>query len=315
MKTKRIFYILAALSLTFTAGCASLETDQPYEDQSQQQQEQQPNQSDEADQESVDKESNKQEQQSTEQPEEKPEQDNAKQDSKEQTQPEKKPQQELDEQQEAVPTYVKSVNGKQVITNPTNLQVLVNKTNFLPSDYKPELVIPNVPFYFEEALPKKHMQKNAAKALETLFAGAKQQSLNLVAASGYRSYDRQNQIYQAQVNRVGKEKANEAVALPGQSEHQTGLAIDVTSPEMNYKLTQSFEETKEGTWLKNNAYKYGFIIRYPKGKEQITGYQYEPWHLRYVGVEAAKQIHSQNITLEQYVNAVPVQNKPKNEAQ
>ncbi|WP_245676778.1 M15 family metallopeptidase [Bacillus solimangrovi] len=205
-------------------------------------------------------------------------------------------------------TFVEVINGKMVIANPENQLVLVNKTNYLPSDYKPEqLVVPNVPFYFEEVIQKKHMRQDAAAALEELFAASEKQGLSLVAASGYRSYERQAEIYQAQVRQVGEEKANEAVAIPGQSEHQTGLAIDVTSAEMNFKLLESFEDTNEGKWLREHAHEYGFIIRYPKGKEETTGYQFEPWHIRFVGKEVAQILFSENLTLEQYIDALPVQ--------
>ncbi len=102
--------------------------------------------------------------------------------------------------------------------------------------------------------------------------------------------------------RVGKEVANKTVAYPGQSEHQTGLAMDVSSHKMGFKLHQSFGETIEGIWLANNAPKFGFIIRYPKGKEHITGYKYEPWHLRYVGVQVAEEIAQKGITLEEYLS-------------
>lgn len=192
-------------------------------------------------------------------------------------------------------------NGNNV-SNPGNVLVLVNKKNSLPANYVPQnLVVPNVPFPFTEFNPKKLMTQNAASALEELFTRAKQNNMNLYATSGYRSYARQNQIYTANVAKYGEQQANQFSAKPGESEHQTGLAMDVTSPTVNFKLTQYFGQTKEGKWLANNAYQFGFIIRYPKGKEYITGYQYEPWHLRYVGKDVARQIAYQNITLEEFL--------------
>ncbi|CAH2215377.1 D-alanyl-D-alanine carboxypeptidase family protein [Tepidibacter aestuarii] len=188
-----------------------------------------------------------------------------------------------------------------IVLNPSDTLVIVNKKNSLPSDYVPKnLVVPNVPFPFQEFHSKKLMRQDAASALEELFKKAEQDGINLYATSGYRSYDRQKSIFDSNSKKYGIEKANQFSARPGESEHQTGLAMDVTSPSVNYRLTQIFGETKEGIWLKENAAQFGFIIRYPKGKEGITGYQYEPWHLRYVGDEVAKEITNQNITLEEY---------------
>ena len=126
--------------------------------------------------------------------------------------------------------------------------------------------------------------------------------------SGFRSYERQKDVFAQNVKKLGEETARRVSATPGQSEHQTGLAMDVTSPEIDFKLTTEFEKTREGKWVLENAHKYGFIIRYPKGKEAITGYDYEPWHLRYVGKEHAAYMKEHNLTLEEYLsNTKPVQ--------
>jgi D-alanyl-D-alanine carboxypeptidase len=199
-------------------------------------------------------------------------------------------------------TVQASSDGKSIVQNPDDLLVVANKERNLPADYEPkDLVIPNVPFPFKEDLPKKKMRNEAAGALEELFKGAEDQGLELLAQSGYRSYDTQVSIFTFNANQRGKEKANQVSAQPGQSEHQTGLSMDVTSPKVNYGLEEKFGETKEGKWLADNAYQYGFIIRYLKGKEKVTGYSYEPWHLRYVGKENAKEIHDRGITLEEYL--------------
>lgn len=197
-------------------------------------------------------------------------------------------------------------NGMKVIMNPSNILALVNKEQSLPATYKPDdLVVPRVPFSFSETgVDKRYMRAEAAKALEALFAAARKDGIQLVAVSGYRSYERQKMIFAEEVKEKGEEKAIHAVALPGQSEHQTGLAMDITSPAVGYQLTTAFGETKEGKWVALHAHEYGFIIRYPKGKEAITGYQYEPWHLRYVGKKAAKVIFERNITLEEYFRIV-----------
>jgi D-alanyl-D-alanine carboxypeptidase len=102
------------------------------------------------------------------------------------------------------------------------------------------------------------------------------------------------------VSANGQEAADKFSAKPGQSEHQTGLAIDITCEAMNYQLDYSFGVTDEGAWVKENAHRFGFIIRYPEGKEDITGYMYEPWHLRYVGVDLAEEVYNSGLTLEEY---------------
>ncbi len=199
-------------------------------------------------------------------------------------------------------TVTVSGNGQAVVQNLDDLLIVANKERNLPEDYEPkDLVTPNVPFPFKEDLPKKKLRKEAALSLEMLFKAAEENGLELLAQSGYRSYDTQVSIFAYNAEQRGEEEANKTSSKPGQSEHQTGLSMDVTSPEVNYELVEAFGETKEGKWLADNAHKYGFIIRYLKGKEQITGYQYEPWHLRYVGTDHAKKIHAQGITLEEYL--------------
>jgi D-alanyl-D-alanine carboxypeptidase len=197
-------------------------------------------------------------------------------------------------------------NGKKVIINPENILSLVNKEYFLPADYKPhDLVAPNVPFTFkDENIEKRFMRQEAARALEELFAAAKKEGLTLIAASGFRSYERQQTLFDYEVKKSGRENAIHAVAMAGQSEHQTGLAIDITSPSVNNEITPAFGDTTEGKWVAEHAHEYGFIIRYPQGKEQITGYQYEPWHLRYVGKKAAKVMFEKGLTLEEYFQVV-----------
>jgi LAS superfamily LD-carboxypeptidase LdcB len=200
------------------------------------------------------------------------------------------------------PLEHKNNHGDIVTYNPTSLYVLVNKHRALPGNYIPKhLVVPKVRFPFTEVVEKKHMRADAAHALEQLFAQAMKENIDLYAISGYRSYKTQNLIFTTDVNLYGLEETRKTSAIPGQSEHQTGLAIDVTSPEMDYLLKEEFGTTKEGIWLRNNAFKFGFIIRYPKGKENITGYSYEPWHIRYVGTGIAKVIHDENITLEEFL--------------
>lgn len=194
------------------------------------------------------------------------------------------------------------VDGKKEIVNAANTLALVNKTFALPVDYTPDdLVRPNVPFSFgNQDIEKSYLRKEAAEALEKMFAAAKKDGIQLYAASGYRSYSRQQEVFEAEVAQSGEKKAAQVVAIPGNSEHQTGLAMDITSESANFFLNEEFGKKPEGNWLQENAHKFGFILRYPKGKEKITGYQYEPWHFRYVGKEAASVMYERNWTLEEY---------------
>ncbi|SFQ33909.1 M15 family metallopeptidase [Salibacterium halotolerans] len=194
-----------------------------------------------------------------------------------------------------------AVNEEGVLKNPSALDTLVNREYRLPADYVPEdLTVPDVRFPYEENVPKRQVRKPAADALEALFSGAEEDGLYLFAVSGYRSYDRQESIFAANAEEDGVEAANQYSAQAGESEHQSGLAMDVSSQSADFALTNAFGETPEGKWLKEHAHEYGFVIRYPKGKTDITGYQYEPWHLRYVGKELAATLHDTNQTLEEY---------------
>ncbi|MBM7571429.1 M15 family metallopeptidase [Aquibacillus albus] len=201
-----------------------------------------------------------------------------------------------------LPEEDKNSNAEMVVVeNPNSIEVMVNKQRRLPDGFEPtDLVVPDVPFSFSEDHPKKQMQKEAAKALEEMFDAAEEAQLELVAASGYRAYGTQKAIYEYNVETHGQDYANRFSAKPGTSEHQTGLAMDVTTAEVAFALEQSFSQTDEGEWLEEHAHEFGFIIRYPEGKESITGYSYEPWHLRFIGEEIATEIHENSITLEEF---------------
>ncbi len=193
-------------------------------------------------------------------------------------------------------------DGKQLVENPDDILVLVNKTRYLDADYKPsDLVVPNVKFSFDGEHEKKNMRKEAAEALEEFFGQAHEEGIYIFALSGYRSYNTQKWLFENRANKVGEEEANKLIARPGESEHQTGLAMDITSQSVQFDLKTKFGETEEGEWVRDNAHKFGFIIRFAKDKEGITGYNYEPWHIRYVGKEAAKDIYDKGIALEEYL--------------
>lgn len=172
--------------------------------------------------------------------------------------------------------------------------ILVNKYNNLSKDYVPENLEVIDPAFSNG---EKYMVSYAKDAFEELAKTAKEEGYNIYAMSTYRSYNYQNSLYNNYVSLDGKENADTYSARAGYSEHQTGLAADVYNKEKSYT---EFEQTKEFTWMQENAYKFGFILRYPKDKVQETGYMYESWHYRYVGKEIADYIHKHNITYEEY---------------
>lgn len=175
--------------------------------------------------------------------------------------------------------------------------VLVNSEHGLDKYYKPEsLTIPNISFASGVSREEKHVAGIIEKPLEELVDAAKKDGIILFGNSGYRSYKSQENTYSNRVKSQGERLADAYVAKPGFSEHQTGLCIDITNQDRNL-----IKGTKEANWLAENCYKFGFIIRYPYGKKSITGIEYEPWHIRYVGKNAAKYIYNNEITLEEYL--------------
>lgn len=185
--------------------------------------------------------------------------------------------------------------------NPMDTLILVNKHNRAPA-VPVALVKPDVRPTKESVSENIYMQPVAARALEELFDGALDEGITLYATSGFRSYSTQKAIFERKLDTMSEKAANASVAKPGYSEHQTGLAMDVEGhSSLGSGLIQDFGETPEGKWLAENCHKYGFIIRYPKGKTDITGYVYEPWHIRYVGKEAAAEITALDVTFEEYI--------------
>lgn len=187
-----------------------------------------------------------------------------------------------------------TLNNSNIIAN----LVVVNNYNKLDKNYVPKnLVKVNIPFIDSISEEEKQLEENVALQLEKLVKMANSEGINYLGTSGYRSYKSQKEIYYNRAKSQGLKKANEYVAKPGTSEHQTGLCIDLTNEDRWF-----VEVTKEAKWLKENAHKFGFILRYPKGKEDITGKKFEPWHIRYVGEDIAKYIYENNLTLEEYVD-------------
>lgn len=191
-------------------------------------------------------------------------------------------------------------------TSPDDVAVLVNKTHGLPADYAPDdLIEPDVPFIFAEKHERRLLRQVAAGALEELFAAAREDGVYLAGVSGYRSQATQQALFEYYVQRDGAEKARMFSAEPRHSEHETGLAMDVSGSTGQCAAEDCFAGTPEAAWLARRAHEYGYIVRYPKGKEDITGYKYEPWHLRYVGPEMARVLAERGITLEEYYAETP----------
>lgn len=174
------------------------------------------------------------------------------------------------------------------------IYLLSNKYISMPSNYVPDQLES-----ISTSCARSGMQlvKEAKEAFEILCQDAKKDGYTIRAMSSYRSYDYQVNLYNRYVEQDGKEEADTYSARAGFSEHQTGLVVDVDNRKIDYT---EFESTKEFTWMQENAHRYGFILRYPEGKENITGYQYESWHYRYVGEEIATYIHENKITFDEY---------------
>ena len=169
--------------------------------------------------------------------------------------------------------------------------ILVNKKNKLNSDFKPD----NLVEVKSCSLDNFYLEEETADAYEQMCLGSINEGLNISITSAYRSYDEQKELYNTYLKLYGKSYVDKYVARPGHSEHQTGLAIDLESLECDI-----FRNSKEYLWVRENAHNYGFIVRYQDGKEKITGYGAEEWHIRYVGNKAAEYIYKNNITFEEY---------------
>ena len=178
--------------------------------------------------------------------------------------------------------------------------LLVNKQHTIPEDYE---------FTLGTIKGSMRCDERIIEPLTQMFAAAKEDGINLVVCSPYRDLERQEFLFERKVKSYqhsgmsymdAYKKASVTVTLPGASEHQIGLAVDIISDTYT-SLNEGFADTDAGKWLAEHSWEYGFILRYPLGKEEITGIQYEPWHFRYVGTDAAEVITNQNITLEEFV--------------
>ncbi len=186
-----------------------------------------------------------------------------------------------------------------------SLWLVVNRDRPISLDYVPENIrLVDVTSRTDKGDDERSMRDDAATALESLFAAAEAENIFLLLGSGYRDADLQATYYNSYVAAEGQAEADKYSAKPGTSEHQTGLVADVSPEDRNCYLSTCFADTPEGIWVRDNAHNYGFVIRYPEGKESITGYQFEPWHLRFVGDELAADLFGTGQTLEEYFELI-----------
>ena len=200
---------------------------------------------------------------------------------------------------EVLKTDAVEIEKKRIIND--ELLTLVNYKNKVPDDWQVDLVSLN---------DQQSVDQRAYQALQKMLEDAKKEGLNIIVCSSYRTYDKQKQLFVNKVSEYLKkgysyneaqDKASMWVAKPNTSEHQLGLAVDLVSRD-NQRLDKSQEKTEEQRWLMENCQRYGFILRYPSDKSNLTGVNYEPWHYRYVGKEHAKKITRQGICLEEYLD-------------
>jgi D-alanyl-D-alanine carboxypeptidase len=178
---------------------------------------------------------------------------------------------------------------------------LINREHRLSETYVPkDLTEAIFPFCAPHGDSKKLMRKEAADWAALLFAQARWEGILLYGVSGYRSYARQKEIYDERIAALENPEDNLFIAPPGASEHQSGLALDVSCESIHYDLIDEFARTKEGKWLAKNAALFGFILRYPACKTEITGYAWEPWHIRYVTRSLALYLTLTGLTLEEF---------------
>ncbi len=196
--------------------------------------------------------------------------------------------------------YGFDVENPTLIEDVNDLFVLANKANYFPKDFEPiNLVLPQT--NHAGGPDRRSMRKIAADALDQLTAAAQEDGWEIKSISAYRTIAYQEVLFNSYAATDGEEAANRYSSKPGYSEHHTGLCVDVSSPSMGFGLDQSYGDTSEGKWLEDHAHQYGFVIRYPKGKEHLTGYTYEPWHLRYLGVPLATYLKENDLCYEEFL--------------
>jgi D-alanyl-D-alanine carboxypeptidase len=187
--------------------------------------------------------------------------------------------------------------------DPNDLMALVNKSTALPQDYVPYGLVDLGSYGIPAVSRGLSIRAVAAQQLKEMLDAARAAGLDIQVLSSYRSYADQQAIHTREVAAVGKVEAERYVAPPGHSQHQLGTTVDLTARSVNWDLSETFADTPEGRWLAANAPAYGFALSYPKGKEAVTGYGYEPWHFRFLGVAAARDLAAKGVTMEEYLSA------------
>ena len=198
----------------------------------------------------------------------------------------------------AAPTATPAPGGVQVVAC-GDILAPVDKQHRLDADCEPgDLVALPARFL---AADGQQLRAEAAAAMVELLEAALADGHELFVLSAYRSYELQRQVFQWHVDTYGREEAERVSARPGHSEHQLGTAADVTSRSVGLELVKAFGDTPEGRWVAENAHRFGFIVSYPEGQEAVTGYDYEPWHLRYVGKSVAREVVASGLTLHEFL--------------
>lgn len=192
-----------------------------------------------------------------------------------------------------------------VTPDPAAIGVLVTPNRHLPSGWRPErLVRPTSRFAVGEGTEKQLLHPEAAAAFDTMVAAASADRITIFGVSGFRSEPTQRTIFEQAVDRDGEATASTYSARPGHSEHQTGLAIDVAGADRSCLASSCFAGTPEAAWIEQHAHEFGFIVRYPEGAQSITGYRYEPWHLRFLGIDTARAVVASGLTYDEWMGAV-----------
>lgn len=200
-------------------------------------------------------------------------------------------------------TNTSAINTHYENTVPTkvddNYSMLVNKFHYLKEDYVPDDLV-EIDWKYRLGLKDDHkyIRREVMDAFINMWEKAQEEQIYLLVDSAYRSYEKQDQVYKEYESKKGTKYADSIAARAGYSEHQTGLTLDIYSKEST--SASEFKNTKTYAWLVNNSYKYGFILRYPEKKEKLTGYNYESWHYRYLGVDLATKVHDSNLTYDEY---------------
>lgn len=179
------------------------------------------------------------------------------------------------------------------VDDPEDVTVLVNKINQIPEGWVPDDLVTVID-------GTQQLRKEAAEAYNQFYQAAKDQGIEIYSISGYRTHETQTRYWTNMVNVYGEEYASQYSAYPGRSEHQLGLAMDVSYTTVGDRLSEAVADSDIGRFIVSDGYKYGFILRYPEDKVAITNYGYEPWHIRYVGVDLATKLHESGQTLEEY---------------